>query len=90
MARTTGIILATGAVTLANASVFHDQDVDWRIPIASGFAAMGFSLMEKVAPDMAVMLAWTGFLVVVLTRVNPGVPSPVESLMDWWNGGAKK
>lgn len=77
-------------MTLANASIFHDEPIDWRTPIASGFAAMGFALMEKAAPDVAVMLAWTGFLVVMLTRVNPGVPSPVESLMAWWNGGGGK
>lgn len=90
MARTTGIILATGGITLANASVFNDQPIDWRIPIASGFAAMGFALLERASPDAALIMAWTGFIAVMLTRVNPGVPSPTESLLKWWNGGAKK
>jgi hypothetical protein len=90
MARTTGIVLMTGAITLANQSVFHDQPIDWRIPIASGFAAMGFSLVEKAVPQAAVMMAWTGLLVVLLTRIDPNTPSPTESLLTWWNQGGKK
>lgn len=90
MARTTGIVLTTGAITLANAAVFHDKPIDWRIPIASGFAAMGFALVERAAPQAAVMMAWTGLMVVLVTRTDPNTPSPVESLLTWWNQGGKK
>lgn len=90
MARTTGIVLATGAMTLANSAVFHDRPIDWRIPIASGLASMGFALLEKAAPNLAVMMAWTGFIVVLVTRTDPKVPSPTESLLSWWNQGGKK
>jgi hypothetical protein len=83
-------VLATGAMTLANESVFHGQPVNWRVPIASGFAAIGFTLVERAAPKAAVMMAWTGFLVVLITRVNPAVPSPAESALSWWNQAGKK
>jgi hypothetical protein len=87
MAVTTGPILAVGALTMANASLFHDQPVDWRIPIATGFAALGFSAAEQAWPRGARMLAWTALLTVLLTRTNPKIPSPVESAIDWWNSG---
>lgn len=87
MSRTLGPILATGAVTIANATVFNGKPMDWRVPIATGLAAIGFNLAEKAAPDVAVVLAWTTFLTVVLTRVDPNVPSPAESAKRWWEKG---
>lgn len=89
MARTTGIVLATGAMTIANASVFHDKPLDFRIPVASGLAAIGFALMERAAPQLAVAMAWTGFAVVLLTRTDPRTPSPAESALAWWQEGSK-
>lgn len=87
MSATTGVILATGAVTLVNQSVFHDEPVDWRVPVATGLAATGFSLAERIWPTGAQILAWTVFATVMLTRTNPRVPSPAESAVDWWNEG---
>lgn len=87
MSKTTGPILATGALTVANATVFHDEPMDWRVPVATGLAALGFSLAEKAWPKGAVMLAWTVFGTVLLSRVKPSVPSPVESAITWWNKG---
>lgn len=87
MSRTLGPILATGAVTIANQTVFNDKPMDWRIPIATGLAGIGFSLFEKAAPELAVILAWSTFLTVILTRVDPNVPSPVESAQRWWKKG---
>lgn len=90
MSQTTGIIVATGAITMANQSIFHNEPVDWRIAIATGFAAMAFSAAERVWSPGAVMLAWTGMATVLLTRTNPRVPSPVESAFTWWEEGSKK
>lgn len=81
---TTGPILAVGAITLANASVFHDRPVDWRIPVATGLAAVMFSGMEKVWAEGARALAWTALVAVCLTRIDPRTPSPVESALSWW------
>jgi hypothetical protein len=85
MSRTTGPILATGALTVANQVVFHDEPMDWRVPVATGLAAVGFNLAERVWPKGAVIFAWTVFGTVLLTRTQPSVPSPVESALDWWN-----
>jgi hypothetical protein len=87
MSQTTGIILATGAMTLVNASLFHGEPIDWRVPAATGLAAVGFSLAERVYPQGAVLLAWTTFLTVLLTRTDPKIPSPTESALSWWNQG---
>lgn len=87
MSATTGPILATGALTVVNRTVFSGQPMDWRIPIATGLAAVGFSLVERVAPELAKILAWTTFLTVMLTRLDPKVPSPVESAVNWWKKG---
>lgn len=84
MSKTVGPILATGLVTITNNTVFHKEPMDWRIPIATGLLAIGFSLGERAAPELAVVLAWTTFLTVMLTRTNPNVPSPVESAVSWW------
>jgi hypothetical protein len=87
MSRTIGPILATGAITIANQTVFHGKPMDWRVPIATGLAAIGFSLIERPAPELAVILAWTTFLTVLLSRTDPKVPSPVESAVEWWKKG---
>jgi hypothetical protein len=78
-----------GGITIANTTVFNGQPMDWRVPIATGLAAVGFSLAEKAWPQGAEILAWSAFLTVILTRVNPKVPSPVESAVAWFNQGGK-
>jgi hypothetical protein len=85
--KTIGPILATGAATVVNRSVFHGQPIDWRVPIATGLAAVGFDLFERVAPKVAQVLAWTTFLTVLLTRTDPSIPSPTESALTWWKKG---
>lgn len=87
MSKSTGPILATGALTVVNQTIFHDEPMDWRVPVATGLAAIGFSLAERVWPKGVVILAWTAFGTVLLTRTQPGVPSPVESALTWWNRG---
>lgn len=87
MSATTGPILATGALTIVNRAVFNNQPIDWRVPIATGLATIGFSLFERVSPEIAKILAWTTFLTVLLTRLDPKVPSPVESATNWWKKG---
>lgn len=87
MSRTVGPILATGALTIVNQTVFHDKRMDWRIPIATGLATIGFGLVERATPQLAVVLAWTTLLTVLLTRTDPTIPSPVESAAEWWKKG---
>lgn len=89
MSATTGPILALGAVTVVNKTVFNDQEMDWRIPIATGLLAVGGSLAERAAPEGAQILAWTALLTTLITRIEPGTPSPVESALSWWRESKK-
>jgi hypothetical protein len=84
MSRTTGPILALGVTTVINKTVFNDEEMDWRIPIATGLAMLGFNFAEKAFPDGAQVLAWTALLTTLVTRIEPGTPSPVESAVSWW------
>lgn len=84
MSRTTGPVLALGAVTVVNRTVFNDREMDWRIPIATGLAAVGFNLLERAFPDGAQILAWTALLAVLATRIEPDTPAPIESAVAWW------
>jgi hypothetical protein len=87
MSQTIGPLLATGAVTIVNQTVFHGKPMDWRVPIATGLAAIGFSLFERVQPQIAIILAWTTFLTIMLSRTDPKIPSPIESAVQWWEKG---
>jgi hypothetical protein len=90
VSKTTGPILAVGAITVVNATVFHGEPMDWRVPVATGLAAMGFSLAERSWPKGAEILAWTTLLTVLLTRTDPKVPSPTESALKWFNATGGK
>lgn len=87
MAASTGPVLAVGAITLANRSVFHGLPVDWKIPVATAVAAGLFALAERAVGQVATGLAWLALAAVVLTRVDPKVPSPAESALAWFNKG---
>lgn len=84
MSQTTGPVLALGTITVINRTVFNGEPMDWRIPIATGLAAIGFNFAERAFPDGAQVLAWTALLTTLVTRVEPNVPSPVESALAWW------
>lgn len=83
MARSTGPILALGAITIGNATVIHNKPFDWWQPVAVGITAVIMSGAEKVAPQMTVALAWMALLAVSFTRLQPDVPSPAESFTSW-------
>jgi hypothetical protein len=89
MSQTIGPILATGLLTTVNKTVFNGQPMDWRVLPATGLAAVGFSLFEKASPQLALILAWTTFLTVLLTRIN-NQKSPVENALTWWNASGGK
>jgi hypothetical protein len=84
MASSTGPVLAMGAITMLNENVFHDQPVDWKVPIATGLLAGVMALLERASPQLATGLVWIGMATILLTRVNPNVPSPTESFVAWW------
>lgn len=83
MARSTGPILAMGAITIGNSVIIHEKPFDWWQPLAIGITAIVFQAAEKIAPEWTVGLAWLALATVVLVRVDPRVPSPAESFTEW-------
>jgi len=81
MARSTGPILATAAITVVNRSVLNDKDIDWRIILGTGVAAVGLALLEKASEGFAVGLAWLTLVTTLFVKVDPTVPPPAESLL---------
>lgn len=90
MAETTAPILAIGAITMVNRSVFHEEPWDWRIPIATGISVGLFAALEKPLPKMAVALAWLAVAGITLGRTDPKVPSPAESALEWFETMTKE
>lgn len=89
MAKSTGVILAIGAVTLVNESIFQDRPIDWRVPIATGFAAGIFALMERGWESGAVGLAWLALMATLFVRIKPDQPAPIETALAYWEGTQK-
>lgn len=89
MARSTGPILALGGITLANKTIVNGQPMDWRIPIATGLLAGAFALGEKAWEEGAVGIAWLALVTVLFVRIDPRVPSPVESAEQFFRQGSK-
>lgn len=87
MAKSTGIMLAVGGVTIFNDVILNKQPIDWRVPVATLFAAGAFSLLEKGNEKLSVGVAWVALVTVLLARVNPSKPSPTENLLALWNKG---
>lgn len=88
MARSTGPILALGAITIVNQSVIHDEPVDLRVIVATGLTAGLFALGEKALEEPVVALAWLALAVSLLVRTDPRIPAPIETAADFWAGKA--
>jgi hypothetical protein len=94
MSRSTGPILATGAVTLANTFLIASEGEGvaegdrWgtaaKVVVATGLVAGGLTVLERPMPDLAVALGWAVFAGMMLTRLDPALPSPTERILDWW------
>lgn len=87
MAESTAPILAIGAITFTNRVILNGRPVDLRVPVATGFAAMGFALLEKANQKLTVGLAWVALVTVLFARTDPKIPAPVESMLKYWNEG---
>jgi hypothetical protein len=79
-----GPILAVGAISLGNEVIIHGQKVSMRIIVGTGLAAMGLSVLEDLIPGLGTGIAWLTLVTVLLVRINPAVPSPVETINDWF------
>jgi len=80
MAKTTAPVLAIGGITMANQSILNNKPIDWQVAIATGMAAGAFALLERLWEKGAVAFAWMALATLLLVRLDPKTPSPVESL----------
>jgi hypothetical protein len=89
MARSTGPVLALGAITLGNNVILHGKDVagQARVVVGTTILAAGLALIEHASEGLAVGLAWLALVSVLFVRITPGVPAPIESLATWLNEG---
>jgi hypothetical protein len=85
MAESTGPILAIGVITIANRTVFNDEPMEWKVPIATALAAVLFAGAERAVGRSAVYLAYLGLVTVAFARVDPEVPAPAETALRWFN-----
>lgn len=86
MGASTGVVLAIGAITIANRSIFEGDPIDMRVVAATGLGAIMFTLAENVVPPKLVVgLAYIGLVTVVLTRVDPTRKSPAENALAFWD-----
>jgi hypothetical protein len=86
MARSTGPLLVVGAVTIVNNVIVHGEPMDWRVPIATGLTVGVFALGEHAWPAGVAGLAWLALFTSLFVRLKPNVPSPVESMFEFWEG----
>lgn len=89
MAKTTGVAVAIGGITLTNQVLLQNKPVDWRIPIATVIGAGMLALAEKVSERAAVTFAYGALVTVLLVRIDPKTPTPIESLNTWLEKGKK-
>jgi hypothetical protein len=87
MSASTGPILAAGAVVIGNAVIVQNHPWSDQADVAVGTAvvAVALAIAEHAIPNAAVMFSWLILASVLLVRVKPNVPSPLESFADWWN-----
>jgi hypothetical protein len=84
VARSTGPVLAIGAITAANEVLFAPLagsgkvNFNWRIVPAVAGLALGLAALERIAPEFAVGLAWLGVLTVLVVPVG-NAPTPLEN-----------
>jgi len=88
MARTTGPILAAGAITWANETYFQEGasfkfDQSARLAVATGMAAGFLYLVERITPDLGVALAWAALATVLLVPIGGSKDSPATNALKF-------
>jgi hypothetical protein len=80
VAKSTGPLLAAGAVRIGNDVIVNGQDIDWKMPLGIGVVAAIFAGLEHI-PGLDVFIAgiaWIALVTMLLTR-SSGKPSPAEN-----------
>jgi hypothetical protein len=93
MARSTGPILAVGAITYANQVIGNGRpwNSELIIPVATGIAAGLLALAEKASPELAVGIAWISLVTSLLLAPKGGRSAVVNLLrLTGLGGGATR
>lgn len=85
MARSTGIVLAVGGITVANELLFaplagQKVQFNWRIVPATAGLALALAGLEKVSPTFAVGLAGLSLLAVLVVPFG-NAPTPLDNAL---------
>ncbi|HEV2244901.1 MAG TPA: hypothetical protein VGR98_27955 [Streptosporangiaceae bacterium] len=85
MAASTGIVLATGAVTAANELLFaplagQKISFNWRVVPATLGLALALAGLERLAPRFAVGLAWLSLLTALTVQFG-NAPTPLQNAL---------
>lgn len=85
MARSSGIVLMTGAITAGNELMFAPLagarvQFNWRIIPATAGLALALGGLEKIAPGFAVGLAYLGLAAVLIVPFG-NAPTPLDNLV---------
>lgn len=86
MARSTGPILAVGAITFGRSFIIDGTEPEWRVLLGTAVAAGLFAGAEKMFPEAVPALAWLALATVVFVRLDPKRPAPAEALLSYMNG----
>lgn len=90
MARSTGPILAVGALTMANRSLLSpkQEPPDFRVVVGTVVAAAGLALVERLNEQIAVGIAYIALVTVLFVRVG-NQPAPSENLLRIMRGNQR-
>ena len=96
MARSTGIVIAVGGITLANEALFAPlsgsgtpwKDINWRVVPATAGLALALAGIEHVAPGFAVGLAWLCLGAVLIIPFG-NAPTPLDNINKVLGFGTK-
>jgi hypothetical protein len=74
MARSTGPIVATGAIAYANQVIGNGKSwtAELRIPVATAIAAGFLTLLEHASPELAVGIAWIALITSLVAPLGGG------------------
>lgn len=87
--RSTGPILAIGAITIVNQVGFQENKMDWKIPVATGIAATLAALAEKAVGDLVVDIAYLALVATLFVPIGDN-PAPIEVAAAYFGFGPHK
>jgi hypothetical protein len=84
MAKSTGIVLAVGGITVANEVIFapvlgEKVAFNWRVIPAVGGLGLALAALEHAAPQFAIGLAWLSLITVLVVPFG-NAPTPLSNI----------